>query len=46
VAWAIGGVHDRAWPSHNVYGKIRYMNFNGAKRKFNVEQYIRKVTDQ
>ena len=43
VAWCIGGVHDRAWPSHNVYGKIRYMNANGCRRKFDVEAYIRRV---
>lgn len=41
-AWAIGGVHDRAWAERPVYGKIRYMNRNGAKRKFDVEKYILK----
>lgn len=39
-AWAIGGVHDRAWNKHQVYGMIRYMNYNGCKRKFNVSKYI------
>ena len=39
-AWAIGGVHDRAWAERPVYGKIRYMNRNGAKRKFDVEKYV------
>ena len=43
VAWCIGGVHDRAWPSHNVYGKIRYMNANGCRRKFDVDAYIQRV---
>jgi deoxyribodipyrimidine photo-lyase len=43
-AWSIGGVHDRAWNSHPVYGKIRYMNFNGCKRKFDVKKYIQKQT--
>lgn len=41
-AWAIGGVHDRAWAERPVYGKIRYMNRNGAKRKFDIEKYIQK----
>jgi deoxyribodipyrimidine photo-lyase len=41
-AWSIGGVHDRAWTERPVYGKIRYMNFNGCKRKFDVNQYITK----
>ncbi|MGC9342658.1 MAG: deoxyribodipyrimidine photo-lyase [Bacteroidales bacterium] len=41
-AWAIAGVHDRAWTERPVYGKIRYMNYNGAKRKFDVKSYIQK----
>ena len=41
-AWAIGGLHDRAWSERPVYGKIRYMNRNGAKRKFNIAKYIAK----
>jgi deoxyribodipyrimidine photo-lyase len=39
-AWSIGGVHDRAWGKHKIYGKIRYMNYNGCKRKFDVDRYI------
>lgn len=39
-AWSIGGVHDRAWNERPVFGKIRYMNANGAKRKFNTGKYI------
>lgn len=39
-AWAIGGVHDRAWQERPVFGKIRYMNLNGARRKFDVDKYI------
>ncbi len=41
-AWSIGGVHDRPWFERPVYGKIRYMNRNGAKNKFDIESYIRK----
>jgi len=41
-AWAIGGVHDRAWGERAVYGKIRYMNRGGAKRKFDINKYILK----
>ena len=40
VAWSIGGVHDRAWTERPVYGKIRYMNENGCRRKFDVDAYI------
>ncbi len=40
IAWAIGGVHDHGWKEIEVYGKIRYMNYNGCKRKFDVAKYI------
>jgi deoxyribodipyrimidine photo-lyase len=39
-AWSIGGVHDRAWGERPVFGKIRYMSYNGCKRKFDVKKYI------
>ena len=40
IAWSIGGVHDRAWTERAVFGKVRYMNYNGAKRKFDVKSYV------
>jgi deoxyribodipyrimidine photo-lyase len=40
IAWSTGGVHDRAWVERPVFGKIRYMNYNGCKRKFDVQAYI------
>jgi deoxyribodipyrimidine photo-lyase len=40
VAWSIGGVHDRAWGERPVFGKIRYMSYDGCKRKFDVARYI------
>ncbi len=43
IAWSIGGVHDRAWAERPVFGKIRYMNRNGCRRKFDVDGYIEKV---
>ena len=39
-AWSIGGIHDRAWAERKIFGKIRYMNRNGCKRKFNIDLYI------
>ncbi len=39
-AWSIGGVHDRAWGERPVFGKIRYMNDKGCRRKFNTDLYI------
>ncbi len=45
-AWSIGGVHDRAWTERPVFGKIRYMNYNGCARKFNIAKYIEKAVTQ
>ena len=42
IAWSIGGVHDRAWGERPVFGKIRYMSYNGSKGKFDVRAYVRK----
>ena len=43
IAWSIGGVHDRAWQERPVFGKIRYMNAAGCRRKFDVDGYIASV---
>lgn len=40
IAWSIGGVHDRAWKERPIFGKVRYMNYKGTKRKFDVDEYI------
>lgn len=42
--WSIGGVHDRPWFERPVYGKIRYMNRNGAQNKFDIDKYIKKFS--
>jgi deoxyribodipyrimidine photo-lyase len=42
-AWSIGGLHDRPWQERPVFGKIRYMNENGCRRKFDVDGYIEKI---
>ncbi len=42
VAWCFGK-HDRAWKERNIFGKIRYMNANGLRRKFNIEAYVNQV---
>ncbi len=42
IAWSIGGTHDRAWGERPVFGKVRYMNLAGCKRKFDVQEYIRR----
>lgn len=40
ILWSITGLHDRPWFKRPIYGTIRYMNFNGLKRKFKIEKYI------
>jgi deoxyribodipyrimidine photo-lyase len=43
IAWSIGGVHDRAWNERPVFGKIRYMSYNGCKSKFDIKKFIHSV---
>ncbi len=40
IAWSIGGLHDRAWNERKVFGKIRYMSYNGCKAKFRIKEYV------
>lgn len=42
IAWCFGR-HDRAWTERNIFGKLRYMNANGLKRKFNIEEYVNQM---
>ncbi|XP_073445453.1 deoxyribodipyrimidine photo-lyase-like isoform X2 [Dendrobates tinctorius] len=37
--WSICGIHDQGWAERAVFGKIRYMNYAGCKRKFDVAQF-------
>eukprot|EP00884_Botryococcus_braunii_P017486 jgi/Botrbrau1/4420/Bobra.0348s0010.1 len=41
--WSIGGIHDQGWAERPIFGKIRYMNYAGCKRKFNVDAYVQKI---
>jgi len=40
--WSVAGVHDMGWAERPIFGKIRYMNFEGCKRKFDVQKFIDK----
>ncbi len=42
VAWCFGK-HDRAWAERPVFGKVRYMNASGLRRKFDPDAYVRRV---
>ncbi len=43
IAWSIGGVHDRPWKERNIFGKVRFMSYNGCKSKFTIQSYIQSV---
>ncbi|GAU94194.1 hypothetical protein RvY_06016 [Ramazzottius varieornatus] len=42
--WSICGTHDQGWAEREVFGKIRYMNYNGCKRKFDVAGFVSKYS--
>lgn len=37
------GLHDRPWAERPVFGPIRYMSYDGMRRKTDVEAYIRVI---
>lgn len=39
IAWCFGK-HDRAWTERPIFGKLRYMNFQGLERKFDIQRYV------
>lgn len=39
VIWCFG-LHDRAWGERAIWGKVRYMNSAGLKRKFDIDEYV------
>lgn len=41
IAWCFGK-HDRPWAQRQVFGKVRYMNDRGLKRKFSMRTYLEK----
>ena len=42
VAWCFGK-HDRPWKERPIFGKVRYMNADGLRRKFNADKYVKIV---
>lgn len=40
--WSIGGIHDQGWAERAIFGKIRFMNYAGCKRKFDVAAFVGK----
>ena len=44
VAWCFGK-HDRPWQERPIFGTVRYMNSTGLKRKFDIEGYVKQVSE-
>jgi deoxyribodipyrimidine photo-lyase len=44
VGWSIMGIHDMGWKEREIFGKIRYMNYAGCKRKFLVDEFVNKYS--
>lgn len=43
VMWSVCGAHDMGFAERPVFGKIRYMNYDGCKRKFKqhgIDSYV------
>ncbi|KAK2582266.1 hypothetical protein KPH14_004612 [Odynerus spinipes] len=38
--WSICGIHDQGFTEREVFGKIRYMNYKGCQRKFDVQKFV------
>jgi deoxyribodipyrimidine photo-lyase len=42
IAWCFGK-HDRPFSERAIFGKVRYMNAEGLKRKYRIESYVDKI---
>jgi len=42
ILWCFG-LHDRPWPERPIFGKFRWMSFDGMKRKTDVQAYIDEI---
>lgn len=43
VAWSFGK-HDQGWREREIFGKVRYMNDAGLRRKFDMAAYVDKTS--
>ncbi len=42
ILWCFG-LHDRPWAERPIFGQVRYMSYDGMRRKTDVEAYIRRI---
>lgn len=45
IAWSIAGKFDRPWFQRPVFGSIRYMSENAARKKFDADKYIAQMAE-
>ncbi|XP_015522462.2 deoxyribodipyrimidine photo-lyase isoform X1 [Neodiprion lecontei] len=38
--WSICGIHDQGWAERSIFGKIRFINYKGCQRKFDVKAFV------
>ena len=44
ILWCFG-LHDRPWPARPIFGKFRFLSFDGMKRKTNIRAYIDQINE-
>ncbi len=42
ILWCFG-LHDRPWGERPIFGNLRYMSFDGMKRKTNINAYMEEI---
>lgn len=42
ILWCFG-LHDRPWAERPIFGQVRYMGYEGMRRKTNVDAYVRSI---
>lgn len=42
ILWCFG-LHDRPWTERPIFGQLRYMSYDGMKRKTDIAAYIRQI---
>ena len=42
ILWLFG-LHDRPWGERQIFGQLRYMSFDGMKRKTDIGSYVKEI---
>jgi len=45
ILWCFG-LHDRPWAERPIFGKVRFMSFDGMRRKTDVNAYVESISLQ